>query len=67
MAFSKYILKEIKLVVYKASTVNPLYSDMVFAAKYIIIKGVLLYLIFVYKMHLKLKLGNDIISTPAKL
>ena len=39
---------------------------MVFAAKRIVIRGVLLYLILVYKMHPKLKLGNDIISTPAK-
>jgi hypothetical protein len=39
---------------------------MDFAAKRIVIKGVLLYSILVYKMHLKLKLGNDIIFTPAK-
>ena len=39
---------------------------MVFVAKHIIIKGVLLYSILVYIMHPKSKLGNDIISTPAK-
>ena len=49
-----------------AYTVNPPYNDMGFAARRIVIKGVLLYLIFVYKIHPKLKLGNDIISTPVK-
>ena len=48
------------------ATVNPPYNDMGFAARRIVIKGVLLYLILVYKMHPKSKLGNDIISTPVK-
>jgi len=39
---------------------------MGFAARRIIIKGVSLYLILIYKMHPKSKLGNNIISTPAK-
>jgi hypothetical protein len=39
---------------------------MGFIARHIVIKGVLLYLILVYKMYPKLKLGNNIISTPAK-
>jgi hypothetical protein len=39
---------------------------MDFAAKRIVIKGVLLYSILVYKMHPKSELGKDIISTPAK-
>jgi len=39
---------------------------MVFVARRIVIKGVSLYLILVYKMHLKSKLGNNIISTPVK-
>jgi hypothetical protein len=34
---------------------------MVFIAKRIVIQGVLLYSVFVYKMHLRLKLGNDIV------
>ena len=46
--------------------VNPPYYDMGFAARRIVIKGVSLYSILVCKMHPKLKLGNDIISTPAK-
>ena len=43
------------------TTVKPLYNDMVFAAKRIVIKGVLLYSVFIYKMHLRLKLGNNIV------
>ena len=46
--------------------VNPPYNDMGFVARRMVIKGVSLYLILVYKMHPKLKLGNDIISTPVK-
>ena len=34
---------------------------MVFIAKRIVIKGVLLYLVFIYKMHPRLKLGNNIV------
>jgi len=34
---------------------------MVFAAKRIVIKGVSLYSVFVYKMHPRSKLGNDIV------
>jgi len=34
---------------------------MVYLAERIVILRVLLYYILVYKMHLKLKLGNDII------
>ena len=39
---------------------------MVSAAKRIVIKGVSLYSKLVCKMHSKSKLGNDIISMPAK-
>ena len=39
---------------------------MVFAAKHIVIRGVSLYLILICKMHPRLKLGNNITSTPAK-
>jgi len=34
---------------------------MVFAAKHIVIKGALLYSVFIYKIHPRLKLGNDIV------
>ena len=45
----------------KAYTVKPLYNDTTYLADRIVIPRVSLYLVFVYKMHQKLKLGNDII------
>ena len=39
---------------------------MVFVAKRIAIKGVLLYLMLICKIHPKSKLGNNIIYTPMK-
>ena len=43
------------------STVKPPYNDTTYLADRIVILRVLLYLVFIYKMHQKLKLGNDII------
>ena len=42
-------------------TVKPPYNDTTYLADRIVIPRVLLYLVFVYKIHQKLKLGNDII------
>ena len=45
----------------KAITVKPLYNDTTYLADRIVIPRVSLYSVFVYKMHPKLKLGNNII------
>ena len=42
-------------------TVKPPYNDTTYLADRIVIPKVSLYLVFVYKMHQKSKLGNDII------
>jgi hypothetical protein len=67
LKFLKWILLILAIFIVLYNIVNPPYNDMDFAAKCIVIKGVLLYLILIYKMHLKSKLGNNIISTPTKL
>ena len=41
--------------------VKPPYNDTTYLADRIVILRVSLYLVFVYKMHQKLKLGNDVI------
>ena len=43
------------------ATVKPPYNDTTYLADRIVIPKVSLYLVFIYKMHQKLKLGNDII------
>ena len=68
LIFPSLIINPIKLVFLIknshfliATIVKPLYNNIVFAAKHIIIKGVLLYAVFVYKMHPRSKLGNNIV------
>ena len=45
-------------------TVKPLYNDTTYLADRIVIPKASLYLVFVCKLHPKLKLGNDIIFMP---